>query len=265
MKKNFDSTERTKPIKHLVIHSFALTPQKMQDTLHQYGLAVHYIIDSEGKILNLVPEEQIAWHAGPSFWANEEGLNWTSVGIELEHLGYGQTDYPEIQINALTKLSKEIIERYKIRPENIVGHSDIAPEAKIDPGRGFPWKKLAENGIGLWYDLKDVNNAPNSTVSELLSVIGYPTTGRALEASSWAFRQRFMPEVVPIDEGIAEREKNVFQERQRISGLPSQEREKALKVAPAIYPKNDGPYLTDPSFMKRLQAVAYQYKQARAR
>ena len=103
MKQKFDSVERTKPIKHLVIHSFALTPKKMLDILNEYGLSVHYIVDSKGKVLNLVPEECVAWHAGHSFWAGEKGLNWTSIGIELEHLEYGQTDYPQKQIETLKK------------------------------------------------------------------------------------------------------------------------------------------------------------------
>ena len=106
---SFDSVKREKPIKHLVIHSFALTPQEMLDTLKQYKLSVHYLIDSKGKVYQLVPEERVAWHAGPSFWAGDTGLNWTSIGIELEHQEFGQTDFPEAQINALIKLAQDII------------------------------------------------------------------------------------------------------------------------------------------------------------
>ena len=263
MKTRFDSAERTKPVKHLVIHSFALTPQEMLDTLHQYKLSVHYMIDSNGKIYSLVPENDVTWHAGPSFWAGDTGLNWTSVGIELEHHGFGQTDYPEVQIKSLKQLAEEIIERHKIHPENIVGHSDIAPVAKMDPGRGFSWKQLAQNGIGLWEDLKDAPKMPDLTVSELLSLIGYDTKGCALEASSWAFRQRFMPESVPYDDGISAREKAVFEARQKAMQLPPEERAEFLEKAPVIYPPNDGTYLTDPDFMNVLRAVAYQYQQAR--
>ena len=263
MEQKFDSAKRTKPIKHLVIHSFALTPEKMLNTLNQYGLSVHYMIDAKGKIFNLVSEDRVAWHAGPCFWAGETGLNWTSVGIELEHPQYGQTDYPKEQIEALTQLAQGIVKRYKIRPENIVAHSDIAPEAKTDPGRGFPWKELAANGIGLWHDEKEIDKTENLTVSELLSTIGYPTKGRALEASSWAFRQRFMPEVVPFDEGIAEREQTVFHARQQASKLPPKEQEKFLATAPTIYPKNNGSYLTDSNFIKKLRMVACQYRKVR--
>lgn len=263
MKKEFDSAERTKPIKYLVIHSFALSPQKMIKRLHQYKLSVHYMIDSSGKKYQLLPENKVAWHAGPSFWAKESALNWTSIGIELEHLGFGQTDYPEKQVQTLEKLIKEIIERYQIRPENIIGHSDIAPEAKMDPGRGFPWQKLANDGIGLWYNLKNNEKISNLTVSEMLSLIGYNTNERALEASCWAFRQRFMPESVPIDNKVAEREKEVFKARQKLTKLSPKERGKYLKNMPVIYPSNSGTYLTDPDFIKTLKAVAYQYEQAR--
>lgn len=263
MKKEFDSVERIKPIKHLVIHSFALTPLKMLDILHQYGLSVHYLIDSKGKVYSLVPKERVAWHAGISFWAGDNGLNQTSIGIELEHLDYGQTDFPKAQINAFIKLAKEIIKHHQIRPENVVGHSDISPVFKMDPGRGFPWKELAKNGIGLWYNLKETPKMPDLTAAKLLALIGYDTKGRALEASSWAFRQRFMPEVVPYDKEITKREKEVFKVRQMATNLPRKEQEKILASAPTIYPPNDGTYLTDPDFIKVLRAVAYQYQQAR--
>ncbi|MBR6231591.1 MAG: N-acetylmuramoyl-L-alanine amidase [Alphaproteobacteria bacterium] len=260
---SYASGKREKPVKHLVIHSFENSPKEMLNILSQYGLSVHYLIEANGKVHRLVPEKNVAWHAGPSFWAGDTGLNWTSIGIELAHPQFGQTDYPQKQINILKKLVKSIIKRYHIRPENIVAHSDIAPEAKMDPGRGFPWKQLADEGIGLWYDSKDTNKMSNLTVSELLSTIGYSVKGRALEASSWAFRQRFMPEVVPYDDKIAERGEAMFQARQKAASLSPAEREKFLSVTPAIYPPNDGTYLTDPDFIKVLRAVAYQYKKAR--
>ena len=152
---SFEFAEREKEIKHLVIHSFSLSPRKMMETLHQYGLSVHYLIEANVTIHHLVPEDKVAWHAGPSFWAGETGLNATSIGIELEHPEFGQTPFPDKQIHALIKLAKEIIEKYHIRPENIVAHSDSAPEGKMDPGRGFPWQELSGQNIGLWYDITD--------------------------------------------------------------------------------------------------------------
>jgi len=262
MEKNFESQKRTFPVKHLIIHSFALIPEKMLETLHQYGLSVHYLIEADGTVHALVPEERVAWHAGLSFWAGETGLNQSSIGVELEHLDYGQTPYPEKQINALIKLAKEIIERHHIRPENILGHSDIAPEAKSDPGRGFPWQKLSEQGIGLWYNLK--HKTKNQKVQELLKIIGYQAqTERQLKAATWAFCQRFMPEDTPIDLEIAKREKKVFQARQKAAQLPENERAEFLKSAPVIYPEKICSYLTDTHFVSVLQAVADQYQKAR--
>lgn len=250
MKKEFDSAARTKTIKHLAIHSFALTPSKMLDVLYQYGLSVHYMIDSKGKVYRLVPEDRVAWHAGASFWAEDTGLNQTSIGIELEHLDYGQTDYPEAQIKALEELAKEIIKRYQIRPENIVGHSDIAPMVKMDPGQGFPWKKLAEKGIGLWYDLNNNKKMLDLNVNQLLSLIGYDAQ-EDIKASCWAFHRRFMPETIPYDKDIVKREKEVFAARQKNVPIPP------------IYPPNLD--LTDPDFINVLRAVAYQYQQARTK
>ena len=213
----------------------------------------------------LVPENRVAWHAGPSFWAGQSGLNATSVGIELEHSDYGQTDYPKEQMQVLTKLAKEIIDRHHIPPENIVGHSDIAPDGKQDPGQGFPWKKMSEEGIGLWYDLKNADKLSDLTVSELLSTIGYPVQGRLLKASCWAFRQRFMPETIPYDDKIAERGEAMYQARQRVGKLPPKEREEILKNTPAIFPPDQEACLTTQGFIKTLRAVAYEYQQAKKR
>ena len=260
----FESEERTVPIKHLVIHSFNETPQEMLDVLQKYGLSVHYMIDAKGHVRQLVPENRIAWHAGPSFWAGTKGLNRSSIGIELEHAEFGQTPFPEKQIDSLIQLVRGILNRHHILPENIVAHSDIAPEGKMDPGRGFPWKRLSEQGIGLWYNMADTGKiAENLTVAELLSMIGYPTEGRQLTASAWAFRQRFMPEVVPYDGEIQQRGEKIFQARQAVANLPAVEQAKALAEVPPIYPPDDGTYLTDPDFIRVLRAVAYRYQQQR--
>ena len=259
----FESAERTQPVRHLVIHSFVSTPQEMSQILHEEGLSTHYMIGADGTIYPLVPESRVAWHAGPSFWAGQSGLNATSVGIELEHSDYGQTPYPEKQIKALIRLAKKIIKRHDIPPENIVAHSDIAPEAKMDPGRGFPWQKMAEAGVGLWYDLKDDDTLPNLTTAQALSVIGYPVQGRQLQASCWAFRQRFMPQTVAYDSGIAERGNAMYLARQKTAKLPPKEREEILKNAPAIFPTDEQACPETPEFLKTLHAVASIYQQAR--
>ena len=260
-----ESEPRTAPVTHLVVHSFEDTPEQMLDNLYKFGLSVHYWIDAKGQVHQLVSEDRVAWHAGPSFWAGLDGLNRASIGIELEHSDFGQTPFPKAQIEAFARLAKGIVERHHIRPENIVGHSDIAPEGKMDPGRAFPWQEMAEQGIGLWYNIEDADKMPdNLTVAELLSVIGYPVQGRKLTASAWAFRERFMPEKVPYDGEIAKRGDQMFLARQKVAKLPIEEREKALAQVPPIYPPDDGTYLTDPDFIRVLRAVAYRYQQQRA-
>jgi len=261
----FESEERMTPVTHLVIHSFEETPQQMLDNLREYGLSVHYMITAEGQVRQLVPENRVAWHTGPSFWAGVNGLNTSSIGIELEHAEFGQTAFPKKQIEALIVLMKDIVARHHIRPENIVGHSDIAPEGKMDPGRAFPWQQLAEQGIGMWYDISEADKMPeNMRVAVLLATIGYPVKGRQVVASAWAFRERFMPEKVPYDAHIAERGKQMFLARQKVAALPPEEREAALSQVPPIYPPDDGTYLTDPDFIRVLRAVAYRYQQQRA-
>ena len=98
-----------------------------------------------------MPEERVAWHAGRSHWRGREALNATSIGIEIVNLHGDRHDYPPQQIAALIELCHGILARHPaIEPRNVVGHSDIAPQRKIDPGRRFPWKTLADAGIGLW-------------------------------------------------------------------------------------------------------------------
>ncbi|GKX59140.1 N-acetylmuramoyl-L-alanine amidase [Leminorella grimontii] len=130
----------------------------------------HYLIDSEpqtigGKptVFKLVPESQKAWHAGASFWRGQYRLNDTSIGIEIVNWGFRDEPnverwqpYSESQIELLIAMSKDIIARYNIRPENVLGHSDVSPQRKVDPGPLFPWERLAQAGIGAWPNADDV-------------------------------------------------------------------------------------------------------------
>ena len=109
------------------------------------------MLAEDGTAYRLVPEERVAWHAGRSSWRGREALNGTSIGIEIVNLHGDRHDYPPQQIAALIELCRDILARHPaIEPRNVVGHSDIAPQRKIDPGRRFPWKTLADAGIGLW-------------------------------------------------------------------------------------------------------------------
>ena len=118
-------------------------------------VSAHFLIDGKGKIWQLVSEEKVSWHAGISSWQNKTNLNYSSLGIELCNPGhdYGYLKFPEKQISSLESLLRKLIDKYNIRTESILGHSDIAPSRKKDPGERFPWKILYNNNIGIWHDL----------------------------------------------------------------------------------------------------------------
>ena len=114
----------------------------------------HYLVFEDGRIVQLVPEARRAWHAGAGAWAGEEEVNSCSIGIEIAHPGHdgGLPPYPARQIEAVTALSRDIASRWSIRPERVLGHSDIAPDRKEDPGENFPWAALHAAGIGHWVE-----------------------------------------------------------------------------------------------------------------
>jgi N-acetylmuramoyl-L-alanine amidase len=116
----------------------------------------HFLINQNGKVYRLVQDDQIAWHAGKSCWGKYKNLNKNSIGIELENKGheFGYANFKKKQLSSLIKICKILIKKYKIKKQNIVGHSDIAPSRKIDPGEKFPWKELADKKIGIWHDCK---------------------------------------------------------------------------------------------------------------
>ena len=115
-------------------------------------VSAHYLVEEDGRVFRLVPEERRAWHAGVSFWKGERGLNDVSVGVEIVNPGHdwGYRAFPEPQISSVLALCADIRSRWSIPNARILGHSDIAPERKIDPGELFPWKRLSEAGHGLW-------------------------------------------------------------------------------------------------------------------
>lgn len=113
-------------------------------------VSAHYLVDEDGSILQCVPEARRAWHAGKSYWKGEEDINSRSIGIEIVNPGheFGYRPFPEPQIEAVVALAADIVERYQIPPWRVLGHSDIAPDRKEDPGELFPWARLAAAGIG---------------------------------------------------------------------------------------------------------------------
>ena len=157
---NFDNKNRSKnTIKILVIHYTGM--QSERESLKKLcnsksKVSSHYLINRSGKIYRLVNDNRTAWHAGKSCWGKYKNLNKSSIGIELVNKGhrFGYTNFSTEQIISLKKISKIIIKKYKIKNRNIVGHSDIAPLRKVDPGEKFPWKYLAKKKIGIWHHCK---------------------------------------------------------------------------------------------------------------
>ena len=115
----------------------------------------HYLVKNNGQIVVLVPDRYIAWHAGVSLWKNFNSLNKNSIGIEISNPGhdFAYKKFSKPQIISIIKLSKFLIKKYNIKPKNILGHSDLAPDRKKDPGEKFPWRDLSRHKIGLWYNL----------------------------------------------------------------------------------------------------------------
>ena len=116
----------------------------------------HFVISQNGRVHRLVQDHQIAWHAGRSCWGKYKNLNKNSIGIELVNKGhkFGYMNFKKKQLSSLIKICKNLIKKYKIKKQNILAHSDIAPLRKIDPGEKFPWAFLYKKGIGFWYNIQ---------------------------------------------------------------------------------------------------------------
>jgi N-acetylmuramoyl-L-alanine amidase len=121
----------------------------------------HYVVLQDGYIIQMVAEARRAWHAGQSFWAGESDINSCSIGIEIANPGHdhGYPAFPKRQIAAVTALCRSIFTRHKVPPDRVLGHSDVAPARKQDPGEKFPWRLLADSGIGLWVKPAPISQA----------------------------------------------------------------------------------------------------------
>lgn len=160
-------------------------------------VSAHYLIDEDGGTIALVPEAERAWHAGVSHWAGRDRLNDTSIGIELVNSGHawGLRPYPEAQLAALTALALAIRARWDIGPAGVVGHSDVAPTRKEDPGELFPWQALAARGIGIWPARVEPQAPDLWLAAARLHRIGYGVGvhGASLATVLRAFQRRFRP------------------------------------------------------------------------
>ena len=167
---NFNIKKRgIKQIKFIIFHYTGMKKEsgaisKLTDI--QSEVSCHYLIKNNGEIITIVPESYIAWHAGKSSWGNCKSLNKNSIGIEITNPGheFNYKKFSKKQIVSLLRLSKFLIKKYKINLKNILGHSDVAPERKKDPGEKFPWKYLSQNRVGLWHTVKKEELLKNRTV-----------------------------------------------------------------------------------------------------
>ena len=158
---NFNLPKRPKQkIKFVILHytgmkNERLAIKKLCD--EKSKVSAHYFIKRNGEIINLVPDLYEAWHAGKSRWKNLKSLNKYSIGIEIQNQGhYNKYEkFSSKQIISVKKVLRKIIKKYRVKKNNILGHSDIAPERKKDPGEKFPWKKLAKSNLAIWHKLID--------------------------------------------------------------------------------------------------------------
>ena len=158
---NFDEKKRKfKQIKFIIFHYTGMKNEKVaikRLTDSKSKVSSHFLIRGNGKIITLVPELYVSWHAGISSWQNYKSLNKHSIGIEISNPGhnFNYKKFSKKQIHSILKLTKYLIKKYKIKNKFILGHSDIAPFRKKDPGEKFPWKYLSKNKVGLWYNLNE--------------------------------------------------------------------------------------------------------------
>jgi N-acetylmuramoyl-L-alanine amidase len=171
----------------------------------------HYVVDEDGSVIRLVPEERRAWHAGVSWWRGHTDLNGRSIGIEIVNPGHewGYRDFPVLQLAVVCDLCLAILSRHAIPARNIVAHSDVAPDRKEDPGEKFDWHGLAQNGVGLWpWDVPDLGTmgavrdaGALRDVRTALAEIGYRVTPEgasdpSLSAVLRAFQRHWRPEAI---------------------------------------------------------------------
>jgi N-acetylmuramoyl-L-alanine amidase len=167
--------------------------QRMGDAASR--VSAHYMIDEDGAVTRLVDEGERAWHAGVACWRGSSDVNGRSVGIELVNPGheFGYRPFPEPQMTGLENLARDILSRHPIDARNVVGHSDVAPARKIDPGELFDWQRLAAAGIGLWPGAP-AEGADAARTGPMLAEYGYETGD--LSAAVRAFQRHFRPALI---------------------------------------------------------------------
>ena len=214
---NFDQKKRKiSKIKFLIFHYTGMISEKKaikKLCTHNTKVSCHYFIKRSGNIIKMLPELYVAWHAGKSNWKNFSNLNKYSIGIEIHNPGhqYGYETFSSKQLNSIVYISKKIIKNFKIENKFILGHSDIAPDRKKDPGEKFPWHYLQKNKIGIWHNLnkkkllklrgKTISDKEKNNSIKLLRKIGYKINNKT--NSIKAFQRRFRQGQI---DGIADKE-----------------------------------------------------------
>ena len=226
-------SKRNKKIKYIIIHYTGTN--SLQETLNIFKdknsqVSCHWLISKSGKLYKIVDEKNVAWHAGVSYWKDEKMLNDNSIGIELDNVGHGcrYKIFSNIQMIVLEKLLKSLINRYNIKKQNILGHSDIAPDRKLDPGELFNWGRLAKKNLAyypivkkhkfnkVFFKLGD-RNSEIRKIKTKLNTIGYKCSKNNyfdiyLKLVIEAFQRRFLPEKINgiIDGKVYSRILDVF-------------------------------------------------------
>ncbi len=210
---NFNERPEGTEVKYLILHYTGMaTGQEALNRLcdPDAKVSAHYLVEEDGRIISLVPEEKRAWHAGVSYWDGDTDINGLSIGIEIVNPGHDGPNYkgnyrkyPEIQMKSVIQLCQEVLSRYEIKPYHIFGHSDVAPDRKIDPGEFFDWELLAKNRIGILPELGGGETPflmpDDHTIQEMLQEYGYKIeiTGKMDQQSRnviSAFQRHFRPE-----------------------------------------------------------------------
>ena len=225
---NFNSIKRkSKQIKFIIFHYTGM--RRESDAINKLTnakseVSSHYLIKNSGEIISLVPDLYIAWHAGVSSWKSHSYLNKSSIGIEITNPGHNfkYKKFSKKQINSILRLAKFLIKKYKIKTQNILGHSDIALDRKKDPGEKFPWKYLSQKKIGYWHNLDQkklirkrtlkINDLEKKLFFKNIFKIGYSKKVsknykfneiQYMKLIIKAFQRRFRPELI---NGIVDQE-----------------------------------------------------------
>jgi N-acetylmuramoyl-L-alanine amidase len=214
---NFDvKKRRVKEVKFIIFHYTGMKKENQAITRltnSKSKVSSHYLIKNNGEILTLVPDLYVAWHAGISSWKNYKSINKYSIGIEISNPGheYSYKKFSKEQVKSIIKLSTYLIKKYNIKPNFILGHSDIAPDRKKDPGEKFPWKYLSKNKIGHWHNLnekklfkkRNLTEGKNEKIKFIKNLyeIGYPKNilinkYKYSKLLTTAFQRRFRQELV---------------------------------------------------------------------